>query len=146
MTITNCNGLLVMALFLSQSIGFNYCLTNIRRIGKKFIMWAIQRFEKKGQKNSMSMVPFVLVHHYFVLILWDPPSVSQFHDSVKKKQKQNTELLTRKIGLLSVVSQKHCWKQETNLGSLQFSLWRQVQTSLVSLWHWLCFFTFNVVP
>lgn len=33
------------------------------------------------------MVPFVLVHHYFVLILWDPPSVSQFHDSVKKKTK-----------------------------------------------------------
>ena len=34
------------------------------------------------------MVPFVLVHHYFVLILWDPPSVSQFHDSVKKKKKK----------------------------------------------------------
>ena len=51
-------------------------------------MWAIQRFEKKDKKNSMSMVPFVLVHHYFVLILWDPPSVLQFHDSVKKKNKK----------------------------------------------------------
>ena len=63
-----------MALFLSQSIGFTptaliIALRIYEELVKNSLCEPFRDLKKKDKKNSMSMVPFVLVHHYFVLIL-----------------------------------------------------------------------------